>query len=275
MDFSSLIGLIGQLGIGLAGEQASSADRARATRLLQKMYDEYGALEVPSIPGLTAEQLGPSSYDALSTDPRLANAQYEGLNALDDVIAGDGYADADKAYLNNLGSTLQRRAAQTRDSINNDMAARGMSNSGASVAAKLASGQQANEAAAQAGAVTAGNGLARRLQAIRERASQATNMRSQQFNEAGTKAGGEDARQKWNAASRQGAQTYNAGLPAQQYQMQLQRLAGMSGQNGALANNANQNAQATGQLYAGLGAATSRAFAPSKKRSPYEDDWGY
>lgn len=279
MDLSSLVGLIGQMGVGIAGEQASAADRARAAALLQRMFNEYQALEVPSAPQLTAEQLGPSAYESLSADPRLEAAQYGGLDALDEVISGDGYTQADRAYLNNLGATLQRRAAQSRAAIDNDMAARGMSNSGAAIAAKLAAGQQANEAAAQAGALTAGNGLARRLQAMRDKSSMAGQMRGQQFAEGSAKAGAKDARSQWNAASRQGAATYNAGLPAQQYQMQLQRLAGMGGQNAAMANNANQNAQATSQLYAGLGAAAARlpAALNSSARQRRDDDsyWGY
>lgn len=269
-----LIALLAQLGIGIGGELLaggqrgkSQSERDRADALLAKGLQEFEGTKVPELDRLTPEQLGPSAYEALSTDPRLEAAQYGSLAGLEDIIGGNGLAPEDIAYLNSLGATQQRRAAQTRGAIDADMAARGMSNSGASIAAKLGAGQQANEAQAQAGASTAAGGLARRLAAIREKGQLAGSMRGQQFNEGATKAGAADARSRYNAGARESAQRYNAGLAAQRYGMQMQRAAGMSGQLGGMAGQANRNAGAydagadrTQDLFSGLGAAAYRGI---------------
>lgn len=267
-----LIALLAQLGISIGGELLSNgqrnqgqSERDKADALLRQGLEEFQGIDVPELERLNAQELGPSAYDALSTDPRLADAQYAGLNSLDEVINGNGFSAEDIAYLNQLGAGQQRRAAQTRNAIDNDMAARGMSNSGASVAAKLGAGQQANEAQAQAGQATAAHGLSRRLAAIREKGQLAGNMRGQDFNEGAAKAGANDARSRYNAGARDSANRYNAGLAAQRYGMQLQRAQGMSGQLGGMAGQANRNsagydaaADRTQGLYSGLGSAAYR-----------------
>lgn len=267
-----LLGLLAQLGIGIGGElmgngqrDKAQAERDKADALLREGLGEFKNLQVPELERLNAQELGPSAYDALSTDPRLKDAQYAGLNSLDDVISGNGLAPEDIAYLNQLGSEQQRRASQAGAGIDNDMAARGMSNSGAGVAAKLSAGQAANERQSQAGQTTAAQGLSRRLAAIREKGQLAGSMRGQDFSEGATKAGANDARSRYNAGARDSANRYNAGLAAQRYNMQAQRAAGMSGQYGAMAGQANRNsagydaaADRTNGLYSGLGSAAYR-----------------
>jgi hypothetical protein len=227
------------------------------------------ALQSPELVGLLeAEQLGPSAMQGVQEDPRLKAAQ---LSALDEIsgLAQTGLGAEDRAALNEVRRQAAGMAQAQKATTLQQMQERGMGDSGANLIAQLQSGQAAADMAAQQGDRLAAQAASARRQALGQQGSMASQMSQQQLALAGQKASAADTIAQFNAQNRQGVaaqnltsrqnianqqaanknqqELYNKGLIQQQFQNEMARATGVTGQQSNLANLYGQQAASAQQ----------------------------
>jgi hypothetical protein len=215
------------------------------------------ALSSPELVGvLEAEALGPSRFEQVTMDPRLQAAQ---MAALEDVsgLAKTGLGAEDIAALNQIRRQAAGMAQAQKATTLQQMQERGLGDSGASLVAQLQAGQAASDMAAQQGDRLAAEAAAARRQALGQQASMASQMSQQQLALAGQKASAADVINQFNTQNRQNVaaqnlaarqnianqqaatknqqELYNKGLIQQQFQNQMAKATGVTGQQANLA----------------------------------------
>lgn len=136
---------------------------------------EYGKLD--------AVLQGPSAMNNVSTDPRLAAAQMQALQSLQDVASNGGMTAEDNANLSRIQSQSAQADKGRRDAILQNMQARGMGGSGNELLAQLQSSQAATDRQSQAGLDVAGMAQSRALQAMQQQGAMAGDIRGQEWGE--------------------------------------------------------------------------------------------
>lgn len=243
---------VGGAGIGAAN---SAAGRSKEEQLLEEAARQYD-IPLPVLERILAEQLGPSAMEGVSTDPRLRQEQMAAVNALNDV-ATTGDTPEMRAAMNRILGDVARNESAGRNAILNNMRARGVSGSGAELAAQLSNNQAAAERAQDAGLQTAAQQQKRMLDAVLSKGQLAGQMRSQEFGEQSDVARAKDAISRYNADAKTRAQYYNAGLNQQNFDNRY-KLA--TGQANALAKQGNQAAEsgaASAAMWGGIGNAAN------------------
>lgn len=280
-------GLLAQLAAGAAGQYASESQRAQAGKLLQDALDRFGQLTPPELPQVSAEQLGPSEAGAVSGDPKMKALQLAALNRLSDIQNAGGLTLQDRAVLDKVQGDLARQESAGRSQIANQMAARGMLNSGNALAMQLQNQQGSADRAQQYGLNTAAQAQARYLDSILKQGTMAGAMRGQDFDERFQAAKARDAINQYNAASREKAKYYNAGLPQQTWNNQMQQAGAMAGRGDIVAGFQNSGADRTALFGANSGKTLRDVFkpdgTPEQKTTTYsqpplvqasdEDEW--
>lgn len=163
-----------------------------------------------------AEQLGISAMEGVTTDPRLRQAQ---MNALDTLakMGEQGLTATDLASLNQMRRSVGGDAQARDASILQNMAARGVGGSGVELATRLAANQRAADIAAQQSDQLAAMAQQRMLAAVSQAGQLGGQIRGQEFGEQADKARAADMIAQFNAAQRAGVQQRNvAGLNAAQ-----------------------------------------------------------
>lgn len=257
-----------QLLLSLIGEAQAAGDNEEALRLMKQLMAEYDSLDVPELANVEAQQMGPSALGGVQTDPALRAAQLESLDELQRVSRSGGLTLEDQANLADIRTRTGIQEKGGRERIREDMAMRGTGGSGAELAMMLQNQQGAANRASREGLETAGMAQKRALDAMLSRGRLAGDVRGQDYGEKARAAEAADAIARYNAQSREKAGYYNAGLPAQQYQMEMAKLNAKRGATGDVADMYGQQADRTRQLWSGFGAAANQganAYAGYKK----------
>ena len=224
------------------------------------------ALEAPELVGqLEAEALGSSRFEEIQVDPRLQAAQ---MAALEDItgIAEAGGMDAQSRLnieqgLGRVAGAEQARLQQLREDPTLGQGQR------------LALQSQAIQGAGQSGRdvalQTAAQAQQARMAALGQQANMASGMQGQQLQLAGQKASAADAIAQFNTQQRMGVQSqnlaarqgisnqtaatrnqqemYNKGLIQQQFQNEMAKATGVTGQQSQMASNLQNQAAAAQQ----------------------------
>ncbi len=258
-------------------------------KLALEKFVVQGKLD-PKIEG--AIKADPSQFQKIVTNTGYQAAQNKALGELEDIGYSGGLRLQDEAALQDATLEGQARDRANRQGIAADMSRRGLGGSGYDVAAQL-QGQQAtaDQMSNQRLKVAAG-AQDRALQAIQGAGDLAGKYRTQDFGEQSAKATAadkinlfntnnlQDVQQRNIAAQNQAQamnlgqmqktadqntqqanyqQEHNKGLLQQQFDNQAKKTAGMSGQYGALAQNATQQGQNLGNAFTNAGNALSGA----------------
>ncbi len=212
--------LLGNPNAGAGAAAASAAQIAQAVKDIE-------ALEIPDIEKqelqmqlmseagfMDAEELGPSGYEEISTDPRLRDAQMQALEQLRE--RGEvGLTEEEKAQREQLKRGIAADANAQQQSILQQMEERGALDSGAQLAAQLASQQGSYDRASQEALnMSAANEAARR-DALERAASSAGQIRSQDYGEQAQAAQAKDMIKQFNAQNRQNVAGQNLGIKQQ------------------------------------------------------------
>jgi hypothetical protein len=233
---------------GLAGEGLAGQDDAAARAMLERILADYEGLQLPDV---GPELLGPSALGGVTADPELVAAQRLALAQLGGYTE-DGITAADRAQMARTGNWAARQASRNQASIRDQMAARGMQNSGAAYALQQQAGQDASERSAQAALDMNAQGMRQRLAALGQTGEMAGRMRSQDVEERSRAAAARDEIQRYNASARERA-------PLNRWGMQMDVLRGKAGALSALSGNRSASADSTRQLWGGIGEAGSEA----------------
>lgn len=259
----------------------------------QVFYDQLvsAGLMTPELE--TALSLGPSAMEGVSTDPRLKSAQMNALAQLGG-IAETGMSPADQAAfeLAHRGAAQENQAMQGQ--ILQNMQARGQGGSGAELIARLTGSQNAADSMQAAQLEQAKAQQAARMQALNQVGSMATNIQGQDFSQASKIAEAKDLINKYNTMNSQSVanqniaaknaatlanlqnqqnimnqntgirntqQQQNKSLIQQQYENQLNKARGTSGQLQNLATSAQNQAANTAAMYGQIGQGVGQAAA--------------
>jgi hypothetical protein len=263
---------------GLFGSSAGRSEMAESNRLMRDNVARLEAIGIPTIEAqkialqspelvglLEAESLGTSSFEDIQVDPRLQAAQ---MAALEDItgIAEAGGMDAQSRLnieqgLGRVAGAEQARLQQLREDPTLGQGQR------------LALQSQAIQGASQSGRdvalQTAAQAQQARMAALGQQANMASGMQGQQLQLAGQKASAADAIAQFNTQQRMGVQSqnlaarqgianqtaatrnqqemYNKGLIQQQFQNEMAKATGVTGQQSQMATNLQNQAAAAQQ----------------------------
>lgn len=231
-----------------AAIKAQREQMARLDKLSLPELQEY-ILQSPELVGLLeAEQLGSSSLEEISLDPKLREKQMQALAGLQER-ADQGLTAQDKLAMEDMLGQVGAQERAQRAAIESEMQRRGTADSGASLVSKLQSSQGGAQSARQQAMQMAAQGQQQRMAALQGLGQQAGQMESQDFSRQAQTASAKDAIARANAMNRQ--QVASANLAARQ-NIANQR-ANIANQQSQVANQiaqqnfANQMARATGQ----------------------------
>ncbi len=281
MDYGALI----QAVLGVVGEFANAGKQQEAEALLQSLRTRFEGIQLPNLKEIQAQQLGKSAFDDIHTDPALEQAQNDALGQLGDV-SKTGLADIDVANMNRIANQVNRRQKAGMAGIESDMAARGQQGTGLDYGLRAQAVSDANQRLSEEGQNAQATGLDRRFKAMLGRGEMAGKMRGQSFDEQSKKAEAADLIARLNAASRDKAQYYNAGLGQQNFNNQIQKTGAIANPTNALAGFKVAQGQDTrsglSTYGAALGKATNNATSTYGKNSgssgyssdgyPYQND---
>lgn len=207
-----------------------------------------------------------NAYNSIVTNPQYTAAQQGALSQMQNIADSGGLDAIDKAQLQDIQDQQATALKGQEGAIMSNLQERGAAGGGMELQAKMAAAQAAGDTASKAGLDVAAQAEQRALQSIQNSSDMATNLRSQDYNEQAQKAGAQNAIDEANAqmtnqgramnvqnnnaaqaanlAEKQNvADTnvntknqeteYNAQLPEEQFQNQMQKA-------GAAANEYNQ-----------------------------------
>jgi len=209
--------------------------------ILKQYYPELYQVVASMNPELeTAESLGPSKMEGISTDPALRVAQMNALNKLTsigDAGGRDAQFLADQARLeSDVNTNLQGQ----QGAIQQNLASRGMSGGMGEMVAKNINAQQAANRQAQMVMDAKAQAEQRALSAIMQGGQLGGQMQAQDFGQKAQQAQAADMINKFNAQNRQDVQSRNVGAKNQAQQYNVGNQQGIADKNVGQKNNAQQ-----------------------------------
>lgn len=308
---------------GVAGSQAAAAGNKNAERIRQQMLAIFQGIDVPTIQEQelqlqnpeylqnlvnqteSAQTLGPSEMEGVSTDPRLEQAQMAALEQLSE-LGQTGLSPAEAAALRSSRRGAASEAEAKSSQIMQEMARRGMGGSGMELAQRLQAAQSGADRQSREGDDVMKMAQERALQAISQGSGLASNVRGQEFGEKSSIAKAQDAINQFNTQNQQNVsqrniqsanqanqrniaeqqriaeaknanqnqqQTYNKGLLQTNFQNQITKAGGMAGQMGGMANAAQQAGANQGQMLANIGSSVGGIASAYGNKKDSDDSW--
>jgi hypothetical protein len=265
---------IGAVAGGLIGLLSSAKDRGASDAELAEIVRQYQALPLPVQERITAEQQGPSAMEQVSTDPSLRAAQYDALNRLGDVVSKGGMTLDNRANLALGQDEAAQQGMAQRQSIQNNMQARGTANAGTNVAMQMGAISGAEDRASQVGLGAARDAQRAALDALSKQGQLSGNMESSQFDMNARRAQARDLISQYNANARSKAQYYNAEAGQRDFNNRLAKLQGMQGANTADAAHHDARAAQTQSMMTNLGRGTGQILGTALSKPGQTDTTG-
>lgn len=178
---------IGEIGGAVVGEVVGRGDRRAARRARERALAMLMGIE---------EEAGPSAFE--NEDPAARDNLLRTMTELRGIYDEGGLDAGARADLAEAQAQNAARERMSREAITQDAASRGISGSGAELAAKLQAGQSGANRNAAAGTRVAADSRGRAINALLSSADTAGTLRSGDFQ----KAGGMDAMSQFNASQR-------------------------------------------------------------------------
>lgn len=244
MSSTNVMGGAGNAAGSLLGYWLTSGDRSAAQGDYEKAEQGFAGLD----PNIAAQTAGPSSFDSISIDPKDRAAQLGALTQLENIYKSGGLDASTKAQLQSVDQDTSRQAKAMDSTVANNMSQRGLGSSGASFAQQESNDQAAANREGQAGTQALAMGQGNKMAALQGASSIGSNLQSQDYGQAASRAAAEDAISKFNANQKQGAeeQTFTNSLGKQQ---------GEAGALDAMAGNRSDQAKQEQGVTAGVGQA--------------------
>jgi len=256
---SALLTAAGPL-VALIGRAIAEGDYQKARELRQQALDEYGEDMLPVLDSVVAQEVGPSAFANIKEDAGLRGAQTDAVAELRNVYDTEGNTPADQAAMRVAQNEVNARAAS--DYANN---AQRLARTGQQGNAALSSALAASSGADAVGATADMAGRAqvaarqRALQALLQSGNMAGDVRGQDFQVAGAKAGAQDRINQFNAGQRTDAANQNNQNALSKFGAGMALKNARNQARGVLAADFGQSAQRTNETAAGLGNAVTSA----------------
>lgn len=281
--------------------QNLSVPEKEALQLQLARYYSVGELD-PRLEQLYTA--GPSQAQTVTADPRLVQQQMANLQEMQKIVDAGGYDPAIKADLAAALKQQEQSIKANQEAIRMQAEARGMQSAGATQALQAMASQSEANRTAELQSKLAAEAYRNRLAALSGASAEAGRLRSSDVEEQMARARAADEIARFNIGAMQGREQRNvsaqreaeaANLAMRQriaesnvglsqreeearrqseidrYNMQLSRLAGMSGATSTAAQSAAQQAAATQQMVSGIASGGSEAllgYLQSQKAKP-------
>jgi hypothetical protein len=262
-------------------KNAGKSEMGESNKLMRDNIAKLEAIGIPTIEAqrialtnpelvapLVAEQMGASQMEDIQMDPRLQAAQRAALDEMTG-LGQTGLGAEDKAAFNQMRRQAAGAAEAQQASTLQEMASRGMLDSGANLAAQLQAGQSQADRMSQEGDRLAASAAEARRAALGQQANMASQMSAQDLGLKTNKASAADTIAQFNtqqrAATGAANQGYNVdranqlanlrnqeevankGLVQQNFQNKIQKAGGVAQQQGQMAANLQNQAGAAQQ----------------------------
>lgn len=179
--------ILGQIGSTIGAEVGMSETEGEKKKILALLYDQLGGAS-----GLSPDKLEKTSFSGLKEDPKTRAMLMQALSQLGGIASAGGN-DAQAVAAN---AQAQREAAgyeqAQRGAIQQNLAARGMGNSGAAISGLLAGQQAGANRVAAAATDNSANAQKRKMDALAAMASLGSAVRGQDYGMASDRARAED-----------------------------------------------------------------------------------
>lgn len=152
-----------------------------------------------------------SNYGNINVDPRYLNAENAALARLESAATSGGLTPADQARIQQAQDAVGSTARGLRGSISDSMAARGLSGSGADIAAQSQANQDAVDRLSKASTAVAGTAGDRALQEMEAAGNLGMGIGGQQFGQKAQIANAQDIMDTFNRQAYTGAADKYAG----------------------------------------------------------------
>ena len=239
----------------------------------------------------------PSAYNNISLDPATRQAQINAMNSYQQIADQGGLDPASKLALQQTIDAANEQSQGAQGAIQNQAQAQGQGNNAFDLTQRAIAAQGASNSAATQGLETAAGAEANRQQALGNLANVGANVEASDYGQAANAAAAQNSinaanqgfqnaantqnvannanAQQFNVSNAQGVNAsnvaanqgnayYNAGLPQQQFNNEIQKASGMAGVNQSQAGVAQQSQQnaanATGQLLKGAGTLAATVY---------------
>lgn len=265
-----LIGVGASLLGGGLGNLLGGDDEAAARHYQDLAMQEYQRLSLPELERLRAEELGADAYDAVPLDSGNLGARNRAIQALIDEGHQGGYSLQSRAEMDAAQRAAAQDELQRRQAVLSQARARG-GGQNAAILGQLAAQQAGADRMAAQGVQSAASARQRALAALAQGGGMAAQAEDSDFARRARIAESKNAMERFNAGQRTQANLYNAGLGQQQFG---NRMALASAKANALTGRAQgykQDAQATRDMYGGLGDAVNyglSTYARNRRGQP-------
>lgn len=232
--------------LGLTDSKAGQRAANAANAYQQQVLDRLDRVELPDIDEMMIELEGlvsqgiispediptylqqASAMNGISTDPRMREAQFDALASLQDISDQGGFTGIDRANLGRIATEEGTRSRGARDAILQNMEARGMGGSGASLLAQLQNAQDSASREYQRDLDVSAMAQQRALESLMQAGQMGGQMQAQDFNQQAQIAQQNDAISRFNAQNQQNVAAQNVGtrnLAQAQNLQERQRIA--------------------------------------------------
>lgn len=260
---ASLLG--GALGNWLGGDE-----EAAARHYLDQALQEYQGLSLPELQALQAQEMGPSAYEGVPLDSGNLQARNRAIQALIDEGQQGGYSLQSRAEMDAARRAAGQDELQRRQAVLQQARARG-DGGNAAILGQLAAQQAGADRTAAQGVQSAASARQRALSSLAQGGSMAGQAEESDFARKARIAEARDAIARFNAQQRQQAGLYNAGLAQQQFGNKMALAGAKAGALTGRAQGYQQDAQATRDIYGGLGDTVNAGIREYAKFSRAEE----
>lgn len=216
--------------------------------IIYQKFEQVGIM-TPQLEEDLNDSIAESEQAKIKEDPELRKAQIQALSSMQNR-AKVGLSAEDRAALNQVRNEVQRDAEAKRQQVLQQMQARGMGGSGASLVAQLQAGQDAQNLASQQSDTQMAQAQQRALQALGQSSDMASQMRGQDFDVNQAKAAAIDERNRFLAENSIARQQRNVSTLNQAQLANLQEQQRVADANAQLYNQEKQRqVQEQGSLY--------------------------
>lgn len=222
-----------------------------ALALRRQLAAQYGDDILPHLDKAVAQEAPDSAFAQLAGTQRAPQMEVDA--ELQNIYDTAGQTQADQAAYDVARRGVSQAAGQQAGDIASTAARRGGMGGGLEAALVSQAGQDELNALGGLNASIAADSRGRALQALMGRASNASQMRGQDWREASDRAAAMDLTNRFNATQRQGAEMVNQQLPQQAFDNKLALLSGRRGATEGAAANLERSASGTRQQGGQLG----------------------
>lgn len=200
--------------------------------ILKEYYPELYAQVAQYAPeSESAQMLGPSAMEGISTDPRLRQAQMNALIKLQEVGDQGGLTATDKARLAQIQTQNDAALRGQTGAIQQNLATRGLSGGMSELVARNIAAQEGANRQAQQGLDVKAQAEQRALDAIMKSGQLGGQIGQQDFSQAAEIARAKDLIGQFNARNTQDVQSRNVGARNQAAQQQARTAQDIANQN--------------------------------------------